>query len=267
VTDQQPTPEEIAAADALIERARAGDKNVLAAILQHQDKFAAMKPHIEAARTQRAQKAGAELNTVGGYPWDNWDATKRGQMDKAVENMTNAQIARGAGQYAYPQHARSSAGAAVTGDLAPEEATLLARYKQYKDVTGGDPDWQGPVNMNAGATREAPDSSEDIAARNAAFFKASPEERSAIHAQMKLKNERAGENFYDPVTKPVQQPKVAPMVEQPITLAQRQRGPAEPVAIPEGTDINQKVAASLLNFLRSASIAPSGALTKAVKKQ
>ncbi len=137
------------------------------------------------------------------YPWENWDAKKRADMDRKIELMDAIKLYRSAGGIGVgAQFAKDSTTLASRGGLSAEEATELARYKQFKETTGGDPSWQGPMRINVGE-RDAPETEDQIAERNRAYFATkSKEERARILARADDMNARGREGFYDDLVGP-----------------------------------------------------------------
>ncbi len=137
------------------------------------------------------------------YPWENWTRAVKAQADEAIKIMDGVKLYRGAGGIGIgAEYAKDSEALAAQGGMSQNDATALARYKMYKEVTGGDPDWQGPLNINQGE-REPEPTLEEIRANQAAFFKGKTE-REAAWARERLAAERSKERFYDDLVQPAQ---------------------------------------------------------------
>lgn len=137
------------------------------------------------------------------YPWEDWDEKKRAEADKTVGIMDAIKTYRNAGRLGVmSERADDSRKLAAQGGLSPDEATWLARYKQYKQITGGDPAWQGPLQINAGAP-DPIDTKADVDARQRKLLSAkTQEERDRLGAQAADLNARSGERFYDDLVTP-----------------------------------------------------------------
>lgn len=142
-----------------------------------------------------------------GYPWDNWSDEERARAEKAVKTLEAVKLYRSgresgnpvapaAAAKVDPMAPQISAMLEKQGGLDPQRALELARYRQFKQTTGGDPAWQGPMNINAGERAPA-DTPEQINARREAYFAASPKDRSGMLADEHLAVERSGEGYFD----------------------------------------------------------------------
>lgn len=127
------------------------------------------------------------------------------------------------------------------GGLPREEATDLARYEIMKRTTGGDPNWQGPVNVNAGEPQLGR-TPEQIAADRDRLFAAKGPERAKIWGEAKLATEREDTQF-DKLVKPTATPDEEQATSAPIgealakakALIQKQR-PMSGVSVSELDD-------------------------------
>lgn len=137
------------------------------------------------------------------YPWQDWDEQKHADMQRKIQLMDAIKTYRSAGKLGvFGKYAGDSNKLARDGGLSPDEATELARYKMFLETTGGDPAWQGPMRINA-AERDAPETEDQIAERNRAYFATkSKDERAAIIAKADDLNARSRERFYDELVGP-----------------------------------------------------------------
>jgi hypothetical protein len=96
------------------------------------------------------------------YPWESWSPEKAAEAKRLVELLDKVKDFQsrpvgGGGKTGAADFARLQA-----HGLGPDAATTLSRYRTYLNTTdGGDPNWQGPLNIATGP-RQAPDSKEDV---------------------------------------------------------------------------------------------------------
>lgn len=132
------------------------------------------------------------------HPWEAWSPAKKALMDKTLDEAETVKNYLEAGAMAKKprEGAILAAGLNAIGGLPEEDATTLARYRQFKQVTNNDPNWQGPLNINAGP-REPEDTPEMTAQRQQQFMAATPEERGRLWAEARLAAERSLERYFD----------------------------------------------------------------------
>jgi hypothetical protein len=138
---------------------------------------------------------------VADTPQD-WPEEKKQKAREAIKRYDGIKLYRSAGRLGLgAKHAADSNELARKGGLDPAEALDLARMKMVDEHTGGDPNWQGPIDMNTGP-REPEETSESIAKRRDAFFAADREERARIMAAENRAVRRSRERFYDDLVQP-----------------------------------------------------------------
>lgn len=142
-----------------------------------------------------------EPKPVEKYPWETWSEDQKQKMAKAIEAADGVKLYRSAGGIGVgTKYAAASEALEQRGGLTKDEATTLARYKMFRETTGGDPDWQGPLNINNGP-REAPETPEQIEQKRDALFASSRDERRRMLAEEAAKVARSREGFYDDLVK------------------------------------------------------------------
>lgn len=196
----------------------------------------------------------AEPQSSFSQPWEEWNDEQRLRADKAVDILNGIKLYRSVGRLGVgSQYAPLAAQLEARGGISPDEATQLARYRMYKKLTQGDPDWQGPMNIASGP-RQAPDTADQIASRRDAFFAASTEDRAKILAQEKLANDRSSEGFYDDLVK--QQGGPPPVANMASSGKEITYMPARLKKTPKATTDNEKLAEAQLMMLQG--LAESG---------
>ncbi len=135
------------------------------------------------------------------HPWESWSEEDKERMRRVIQHADLAKNYRSAGMMAKPGARDAASALAARGGLTPDEALTLSRFRQFEETTGGDPGWQGPLNINTGP-REPEDTADEIAARGSRFLGADQGEKRRIVGEMNAKNARAKERFYDDLVMP-----------------------------------------------------------------
>ena len=137
-------------------------------------------------------------------PW-NWSEEEKTRADKALKVANAIKQYRSAGRLGMGDKAASDA-MASSGGLDKKTATTLGRYKQFKETTGGDPNWQGPMMVNSGEREDPQNSREEVAERARKFHASDRDGKGQMWAEQKQKVERLKEGFYDDLTEDEDRP-------------------------------------------------------------
>lgn len=144
---------------------------------------------------------------------------ERARLEKDLATADGIKLYRSAGGIGVGgKFAGQSQDLARQGGVHQDYALQLARYRHWKGTTGGDPNWQGPVNMNTGE-REQVDTPDEVSARRDAFVGGTPEDKSKIMADSKLAVERSQERHYDDLVAPPKPPTPEDTPETNISIA------------------------------------------------
>ncbi len=134
--------------------------------------------------------------------WAAMSPAQRAQLDEVVLKLDKAKSA-GGGSGGY---IRDREDIRAIGGVDPVQATAISRYVKWKQTTGGDPNWQGPINMNSGAREPKP----DMDKRMKDFYSGDPKKRAEAVAESKLQSDRKySETLYDDLVDPEKLKEVA----------------------------------------------------------
>lgn len=132
------------------------------------------------------------------YPWDDWDDAKKAQFDKALALAEGIKLYRSAGGIGQgAQYAPHSRALEAQGGLPPDQATLLARYRMYKN---------GATDIPIG-DRPPPETPEMADLRRQQFLASSPVGKAKmIEEQKPIVQRQLGEGHFDSLVTPAKPP-------------------------------------------------------------
>lgn len=133
------------------------------------------------------------------HEWEDWDEEKRKRAKEAIALFDGIKLYRSAGGIGVgTKHAGASAELARRGGTSPGDALALSRYKMFREATGDDPNWQGPLNINVGEREDQGDPDK----RRDAYFAADSKERKRMIDAESAAVGRSRERFYDDLVQP-----------------------------------------------------------------